>query len=63
MRRMFQVLGQIRNRMSSLFDRGAGFWVGTVLLGLLLPVPVAVVAVAARLRARGQRGAFPPGRS
>ena len=30
--------------------RGLGFWLVTALLGLLLPAPVAVAVVAARLR-------------
>ena len=35
--------------------RGLGFWLVTALLGLVLPAPVAVVVVAARLR-RGPAG-------
>jgi hypothetical protein len=34
-------------------SRGLGFWLVTALLGLLLPAPVAVVVVAARLRRPG----------
>lgn len=63
MSRLHDMLQRIRNRFSSLFERGAGFWIGTVLLGLLLPAPVAIVAVTARLRARGRLGAHPPGRA
>jgi len=59
---MLEMLDRIRNRLSSLFERGAGFWVGTALIGLLLPAPVAIVAVAARLRARGRPGPRLPGR-
>ncbi|HEU4382428.1 MAG TPA: hypothetical protein VFR85_02900 [Anaeromyxobacteraceae bacterium] len=36
--------------------RGVGFWLVTALLGLLLPAPVAVVVVAARLRRPGTAG-------
>lgn len=35
---------------ASASGRGPGFWLVTALLGLLLPAPVAVVVVAARLR-------------
>ena len=36
--------------------RGLGFWLVTALLGLVLPAPVAVVVVAARLRRNGAGG-------
>ncbi len=42
--------------------RGTGFWLVTALLGLLLPAPVAVAVVAARLRRTGGgRPTRPPG--
>ncbi len=42
-------------------DRGPGFWLVTALLGILLPAPVAVAVVAARLRRTGAHPARPPG--
>ncbi len=43
----------MRGGFASASSRGIGFWLVTALLGLLLPAPVAVVVVAARLRRPG----------
>jgi hypothetical protein len=51
-RRLLELLARIRDRAISALDRRLGFWGGTVALGLLLPAPLAIVAVAARIHAR-----------
>ena len=62
MARLRKALAWTRDSIRSRANRGLGFWVVTALLGLLLPVPVAVVVVAARLRrARSGQPARLPG--
>ncbi len=39
--------------------RGVTFWLVTALLGLLLPAPIAVAVIAARLRGGREGGAAP----
>jgi hypothetical protein len=51
--RIRAALARVRESIASPSDRGPTFWLVTLLLGLLLPVPVAVVVVAARLRHTG----------
>ncbi len=60
MARLRRALARMRDSLASHGDRGLSFWLVTALLGLLLPAPVAVVVVAARLR---RAGAPTPARS
>ena len=48
---------RLRDAMTGALDRRLGFWAATAVIGLVLPVPIALVAVAARIRAR--RSALP----
>lgn len=45
-----RTLAWARDALAAPTHRGPAFWLVTVLLGLLLPAPVAVAVVAARLR-------------
>ena len=51
--RIRTALARARESIASPSDRGATFWLVTLLLGLLLPAPVAVAVVVARLRRTG----------
>lgn len=60
--RIGNALTWTRAAIASHGNRGLGFWLVTALVGLLLPAPVAVVVVAARLRrARARQPARLPG--
>ena len=48
------VLAWIRNLASYQSNRGPAFWIGTVLLALLLPSPIAAPVLLARLRRPNQ---------
>ena len=50
MGRLDAALARMRDSIVSPSNRGWAFWLVTVLLGLLLPSPVAVALVVARLR-------------
>ena len=45
-----EALAWIRDAIGRVPRRGLGFWLVTILLGVLLPAPVAIAVVAARLR-------------
>ncbi len=51
--RIHTALARVRESIASPADRGPTFWLVTLLLGLLLPAPVAVAVVVARLRRAG----------
>ncbi len=51
--RVREALARARRAIASPSSRGPAFWVVTLLLGLLLPAPLAVAVVAARLRSAG----------
>lgn len=51
--RIRRALARVRESIAAPPGRGPSFWLVTLFLGLVLPVPVAVVVVAARLRRGG----------
>ncbi len=51
--RVREVLARARRAVASPSSRGPASWVVTLLLGVLLPAPLAVAGVAARLRSAG----------
>jgi hypothetical protein len=50
MARLREMLAWMRAGVASSSNRGLAFWLVTVLAGLLLPAPIAVAVVVARLR-------------
>jgi len=59
--RLREALAWMRDGISSPSNRGLAFWLVTILLGLLLPAPVAVAVVVARLRGGARRASGSPG--
>jgi hypothetical protein len=53
MARVRRALARARTALASPSRRGPGFWLVTVLLGLVLPAPVALAVVVARFRRLG----------